>query len=161
MRRIDADRCVAPWGPGAFIAFVTQACGLGCGFGRPVRACGCCLVHMSPHPAREAGPLIDHAATSWAAAEVPGDVLRRGVVLRQVQFAEQFQLLAAEAAVAGDAADRADGQVQAFGDFSVANAGAQQTADGGQVEMGEAGHGEEFQIEDFVQISNWGTAACN
>jgi hypothetical protein len=76
-----------------------------------------------------------------AAAEVAGDVLGRGVVFRQVQFAKQFELLAAEAMVAGDAADRADGQIHSLGDFSVANARAEQAADGGQVEMGEAGHG--------------------
>ena len=47
--RIDADRCVAPLGLRAFIAFVTQACGLGAclgAFASARWACRCCVAEM-------------------------------------------------------------------------------------------------------------------
>jgi hypothetical protein len=99
---------------------------------------------MSPHSAREAGPLIDHAAAGRAAAEICCGIFRRSVVfvVRQVGVGHEVELATPQLPIAGDAADCADSQVQSAGDFGMADAGGQEAADGGQINVCYSSHDE-------------------
>ena len=116
----------------------------------PERACGCweasCAILRDQvwsrlgaalaEPARQAGPLIHHAAAACAAAEVGGDVVGRGVVLGEVGWILRLEVITlrvfltrsvmiTEPQVGGDAADRPDRKAGGAGDVAVADLGAE------------------------------------